>query len=109
MSAIRKPVSGHRRVVIKIGSALLVDRSSGLKADWLGSLCADIAALKAAGADVLVVSSGAIAMGRTVLGLPPARSGWRKARQRQPSARSHWRGPGRPACRSTQSSRARCC
>mgnify|MGYP003645826591 CR=1 FL=1 len=69
MEASRKPVSAHRRIVIKIGSALLVDRDSGLKAQWLESLCADIAELKRAGCEVLVVSSGAIAMGRTVLGL----------------------------------------
>ena len=70
MAAHRKPVSAHKRIVIKIGSALLVDRTSGLKSAWLESLCADIADLKNAGAEVLVVSSGAIAMGRTVLGLP---------------------------------------
>jgi glutamate 5-kinase len=62
--------AAHRRIVIKIGSALLVDRASGLKAAWLESLCTDIAELKKAGAEVLVVSSGAIALGRTVLGLP---------------------------------------
>jgi glutamate 5-kinase len=59
-----------KRVVIKIGSALLVDRSHGLKQEWLASLCDDIARLKNAGADVLVVSSGAIAMGRGLLNLP---------------------------------------
>ncbi|MEP3435271.1 MAG: glutamate 5-kinase, partial [Hoeflea sp.] len=69
MAAPRKPVSAHRRIVIKIGSALLVDRDSGLKTAWLESLCADIAELKRSGSEVLVVSSGAIAMGRTVLGL----------------------------------------
>lgn len=70
MTARRKPLSAHKRIVIKIGSALLVDRTTGLKAAWLEALCADIAALKTNGTDVLVVSSGAIAMGRTVLGLP---------------------------------------
>lgn len=63
------PLSSHRRITVKIGSALLVDRESGLKRDWLASLCADVAALRAAGADVLVVSSGAIALGRNALGL----------------------------------------
>ena len=43
------------------------------QADWLAALADDIAELHARGADVLVVSSGAIALGRTVLGLPPAR------------------------------------
>ena len=60
-----------RRVVLKVGSALLVDRGPGrLKQAWLAALAEDIAALHARGADVLVVSSGAIALGRTVLGLP---------------------------------------
>ncbi|PKA39168.1 glutamate 5-kinase [Rhizobium sullae] len=66
----RKPLDRYRRIVIKIGSALLVDRKTGLKNAWLDAMCADIAALKARGADVLVVSSGAIALGRSVLDLP---------------------------------------
>ncbi|OCP18089.1 MULTISPECIES: glutamate 5-kinase [unclassified Ensifer] len=70
MTKTRKPLQKYRRVVIKIGSALLVDRATGLKKAWLDAMCADIAALRAKGADVLVVSSGAIALGRTVLKLP---------------------------------------
>ncbi|MDF1633104.1 glutamate 5-kinase [Mycoplana sp. MJR14] len=70
MAAIRKALSSHKRIVIKIGSALLVDRGSGLKKAWLDAVCADIAGLRAGGAEVLVVSSGAIALGRTVLRLP---------------------------------------
>lgn len=66
----RKPLDRYRRIVIKIGSALLVDRKTGLRKAWLDAMCADIAALKAEGADVLVVSSGAIALGRSVLDLP---------------------------------------
>ncbi|WP_320201093.1 glutamate 5-kinase [Agrobacterium sp. rho-13.3] len=66
----RKPIGKHNRIVIKIGSALLVDRKSGLKTDWLDAICEDIAALKANGADVQVVSSGAISLGRAVLDLP---------------------------------------
>src|SRR3954471_19421819 len=60
-----------RRVVIKVGSALLVDRARGrLRHAWLAALAEDIADLHARGVDVLVVSSGAIALGRTVLGFP---------------------------------------
>jgi len=59
-----------KRVVIKIGSALLVDRGSGIRKDWLDAISDDIAALKSRGTDVLVVSSGAIALGRTVLDMP---------------------------------------
>lgn len=65
----RTPLTAYRRITVKIGSALLVDRARGLKRDWLSSLVADIAALAEAGVEVLVVSSGAIALGRTVLGL----------------------------------------
>ncbi|MGB0499521.1 MAG: glutamate 5-kinase, partial [Rubricella sp.] len=57
-------------VVVKIGSALLVDQKSGmLREGWLDSLIADVAALKAEGKGVVLVSSGSIALGRGVLGL----------------------------------------
>jgi glutamate 5-kinase len=60
-----------RRVVVKIGSALLADRATGkLKADWLASLMDDVAGLAKAGRDVVLVSSGAVALGRHKLGLP---------------------------------------
>ncbi|MDM9624431.1 glutamate 5-kinase [Rhizobium sp. S152] len=65
-----KALGSYRRIVIKIGSALLVDRKAGLKKVWLDAMCADIAKLKAKGVDILVVSSGAIALGRSVLDLP---------------------------------------
>ncbi|SMC88451.1 glutamate 5-kinase [Rhizobium sp. RU36D] len=65
-----KSLDDCKRIVVKIGSALLVDRQTGLKKAWLDAICADIAELKARGVEVLVVSSGAIALGRTVLGLP---------------------------------------
>jgi glutamate 5-kinase len=58
-----------KRLVVKIGSALLVDRATGLKGEWLTALCADVADAKLRGADVVLVSSGSIALGRTVLGL----------------------------------------
>lgn len=59
-----------RRIVVKIGSSLLVDRESGqLKSDWLSALVADLAALATGKRDLLVVSSGAIALGRQSLNL----------------------------------------
>ena len=59
------------RIVVKVGSSLLVDRARGaLKQEWLDALAADIAALHQRGADLIVVSSGAIALGRTIAGLP---------------------------------------
>ena len=63
--------AGARLVVVKVGSALLVDGAKGeLRRAWLTSLCADVAALKQAGAKVILVSSGSIALGRRLLGLP---------------------------------------
>ncbi len=60
-----------RRIVVKIGSSLLVDHAKGqLNSAWLESLAADMAVLRKAGKQVVVVSSGAIALGRHVLGLP---------------------------------------
>ena len=64
-----RPLSAHRRIVVKIGSALLVDRETGLKRDWLSSLCVDVSDLAGQGVEICVVSSGAIALGRTILGL----------------------------------------
>jgi glutamate 5-kinase len=64
-------LSSAKRIVVKIGSALLVDQKTGtIKAPWLSSLVDDVASLRAAGADVILVSSGAIALGRRTLGLP---------------------------------------
>src|SRR6201996_3554350 len=61
-----------RRIVVKVGSSLLVDAQAGrLNEAWLASLAADLAALPRGGRDLLVVSSGAIALGRTVLKLSP--------------------------------------
>ena len=64
-------LSGYKRIVIKIGSSLLVDRRDGLKAAWLQSLADDVAALRSNGHEILIVSSGAIALGRGLLGLKP--------------------------------------
>lgn len=68
---MRAEWSNAKRIVVKIGSSLLVDGASGtLKAEWHASLSDDIAALKRHGKEVIVVSSGAIALGRNVLKLP---------------------------------------
>ena len=62
-------ITKAKRLVVKIGSALLVDRKLGLRQDWLAALALDVAAAKARGTDVVLVSSGSIALGRKVLGL----------------------------------------
>ncbi len=69
-----EPLRQARRVVIKVGSALLVDAATGqLNREWLETLAQDIAALRARGQDVLLVSSGAIALGRRHLKLEPGK------------------------------------
>ena len=57
-----------KRIVIKIGSSLLV-ASGALRREWLASLAADIAALREQGKEIILVSSGAVALGRPLLGL----------------------------------------
>lgn len=70
-AAARPEWERARRIVVKIGSALLADRATGaLKSEWLSSLIDDVADLRKAGRDVVLVSSGAIALGRHKLGLP---------------------------------------
>jgi glutamate 5-kinase len=64
-------LKSFRRIVVKVGSSLLVDSAGGrLHEDWLASLADDVAALHGEKRDLLVVSSGAIALGRAVLKLP---------------------------------------
>lgn len=69
-----RPLVQARRVVIKIGSALLVEQATGrLNRAWMETLASDIARLRARGQEVLLVSSGAIALGRRHLGLEPGK------------------------------------
>ncbi len=64
-------LSSYRRIVVKIGSATLVDAAQGrLREGWFSSLIADLALLHQEGRDILVVSSGAVALGRHCLKLP---------------------------------------
>ena len=75
ISVSTSPLSGFppaliRRLVIKIGSALLVDPAGQVRVDWLRTLVADVAARKAAEQQVIIVSSGAIALGARRLKLP---------------------------------------
>jgi glutamate 5-kinase len=70
MSRPLPALADFRRIVIKVGSSLLVDSKGGrLDHAWLATMAEDIAQLHADGRDLLVVSSGAIALGRAVLGL----------------------------------------
>lgn len=69
MATLTPDLAQARRLVVKIGSALLVG-PEGLKTEWLQALCDDVAEARQRGTDVVLVSSGAIALGRQVLGLP---------------------------------------
>ncbi len=70
-TGLTRTFAGFRRIVVKVGSSLLIDGNKGeLRTAWLSSLADDLATLYAVGTEVIVVSSGAIAMGRTILGLP---------------------------------------
>lgn len=70
-AAVRPEWRDARRIVVKIGSALLVDRSAGrLRSAWLESIADDVKTLAAEGREIILVSSGAIALGRHLLKLP---------------------------------------
>ena len=70
-SAGRADLAGTKRVVVKVGSALLSDRDAGLAIDKIADYCAQICTLNSAGVEVVLVSSGAVAAGCQKLG-------WRK-------------------------------
>jgi glutamate 5-kinase len=63
-------LSAARRITVKVGSSLIVGKDDGVRHDWLASLGSDIAALHGAGKQVVLVSSGAVALGRRQLKLP---------------------------------------
>tara|TARA_R110002072_G_scaffold159872_1_gene310913 strand:- start:2904 stop:4115 length:1212 start_codon:yes stop_codon:yes gene_type:complete len=67
--ADRRSLSTAKRIVVKIGSALLIDKKGNVRRPWLTALAEDLCDLKALGKELLIVSSGAIAIGRAPLGL----------------------------------------
>ena len=68
---MRQEWTGAKRIVVKIGSSLLVDAATGaLRQEWLAALADDIAGLRKEGKEAIIVSSGAIALGRNALKLP---------------------------------------
>ena len=67
---MKSRLENTRRIILKIGSTLLVDDKTGaIKASWLASLIDDLADARVRGTEIIIVSSGAIAMGRRSLGL----------------------------------------
>ncbi len=84
MSRKTPAISDFRRVAVKVGSSLLVDSEGGrIHEEWLLSLVADLAQLHDEGRDVMVVSSGAISLGRALLKVP---SGTLKLEESQAAA-----------------------
>jgi glutamate 5-kinase len=70
LTDMHNALAPYRRITIKIGSALLVDGKTGkLRSAWLNSIAEDIAALKAEGREIIIVSSGAVSLGRRILKL----------------------------------------
>lgn len=63
------PISHAQRIVIKVGSSLLIDENNQLKHDWLSSIADDIVALTKQKKQIIIVTSGAIALGKTRLGM----------------------------------------
>ncbi len=81
---MKMDILSAKRLVVKIGSALLVDMNTGaLRTQWLEALGKDIAEFKKNGSDIIIVSSGAIALGRRLLGL---RDGSLKLQESQAAA-----------------------
>jgi len=68
------PLAEARRLVVKIGSALIVDDKGDIRQDWLESVADDIATLRQRGVESIVVTSGAVAIGRKALGLARTKS-----------------------------------
>lgn len=62
------PLSSAKRIIVKTGSALIADAEGNARADWLAQLASDIATLRTAGAEVVLVVSGAVALGTRGLG-----------------------------------------
>ena len=63
-------IDDARRIVVKVGSSLLIHPSGqGARTEWLASLADDLAALRGRSKHIVLVSSGAVALGRAYLGM----------------------------------------
>jgi len=68
MAALEK-IKGYKNIVIKIGSSLIVDETGSVRTEWLRSLVKDVSELKKNSKNVIIVTSGAIALGKNILNL----------------------------------------
>ncbi|MEO0879245.1 MAG: glutamate 5-kinase [Pseudomonadota bacterium] len=80
------PLASARRIVVKVGSALVAQQDGGPAQDWLNALADDLAAIKKRDADILIVSSGAVALGAAQLGLTPAQGASLRLEEKQAAA-----------------------
>ena len=64
-----KQLNSYKNIIIKIGSSLIVDESGSIRKKWLSSLVQDVENLKKNSKNVIIVTSGAIALGRNILNL----------------------------------------
>jgi len=109
-TAKERSLATAKRLVVKIGSALLVDQESGdIRRKWLEAVCDDVAALRKNGTEVVLVSSGAIAVGRRRLGLETGQLRLEENRPPPQPARSGWHMPIKRRSRVTASLARRCC
>jgi glutamate 5-kinase len=97
MSASRSKLAASRRWVIKVGSSLVTAKGTGLDQAAIADWCAQIASLRAAGVQVVLVSSGAVAEGMARLGLKKRPADLHALQARLRSARWAWSEPTRPS------------
>ena len=89
-------LSNFKRIVIKIGSSLLVNENRSLNSNWLDGLIDDLVLLKEEGHEILIVSSGAIALGGNYFGIPKSKM---KLEENKDGHRTHVNSKsGNPPC-----------
>src|ERR1700761_7267763 len=64
-----RPLDNAKRLIIKVGSALLVDGEGAIRREWLNTLASELAHWRKAGREILIVTSGAVGLGREFIGL----------------------------------------
>jgi len=67
--ATLEQIKGYKNIVIKIGSSLIVDETGSVRTEWIRSLVRDISELKKNSTNIIIVTSGAIALGKKILNL----------------------------------------
>jgi len=76
-----------KRLVVKVGSSILIGEDGILRNGWLDAFAEEVVAFSTAGMQVIVVTSGAVALGRAALGIRTGRSSWKRSRPQPPAGR----------------------